>query len=150
MFARWSLALDRELEFKQMVVWDKGPMGMGWHYRRSYETVLVAMKPGAACRWYDETNRVENIIRPGYKGIGKIIPSAEQHPTIKPTALAGHFITLHSRPGDVVLDPFMGSGSTGLAAIALGREFVGIEIDPEWHKVAAKAIDDLERQGVLL
>src|SRR5439155_8545804 len=38
-FARWSLWLDEVFEFKQMVVWDKGPMGMGWHYRRSYETV---------------------------------------------------------------------------------------------------------------
>lgn len=47
-----------------MIVWDKGPMGMGWHYRRSYETVLVAEKPGAACRWYDDTNGIENIIRP--------------------------------------------------------------------------------------
>src|SRR3990167_10569869 len=46
-FARWSLWLDEQLDFKQMVIWDKGPMGMGWHYRRSYETVLVAQKPGA-------------------------------------------------------------------------------------------------------
>ena len=71
-FARWALELDQHLDFKQMVVWDKGPMGMGWHYRRSYETVLVAQKPGAACRWFDKTNRIENIIR----HIPKIIPQA--------------------------------------------------------------------------
>lgn len=76
-FARWSLWLDEVLEFKQMVVWDKGPIGMGWHYRRSYETVLVATKPGAACKWYDDSDKIENIIRPGYKGIKKIIPSKE-------------------------------------------------------------------------
>src|SRR3990167_301751 len=46
MFARWSLAMDEIFNFKQMIVWDKGPMGMGWHYRRSYETVLVAEKKG--------------------------------------------------------------------------------------------------------
>src|SRR3990167_10584727 len=63
-FARWSLWLDEAIGFKQMIVWDKGPMGMGWHYRRSYETVLVGEKPGAACRWFDESGRVENIIRP--------------------------------------------------------------------------------------
>lgn len=73
-FARWSLWLDEAIGFKQMVIWDKGPMGMGRHYRRSYETVLVAEKPGAACKWYDETSRVENVIRPG-SGIRKIIPS---------------------------------------------------------------------------
>ena len=76
-FARWSIWLDEAVGFKQMVVWDKGPMGMGWHYRRSYETVLVGEKPGAACRWYDTSNAVENIIRPGK--INKIIPTADQH-----------------------------------------------------------------------
>jgi DNA modification methylase len=150
MFARWSLAMDEVLEFKQMVVWDKGPMGMGWHYRRSYETVLVAMKPGGACKWYDETNQIENIIRPGYKGISKVIPSAEQHPTTKPVNLAAHFIQLHTQPGDVVLDPFMGSGTTGLAAVKLGREFIGIELDETWFDMASAQIDALERQGVLL
>ena len=50
-FARWSLWLDAAVGFKHMVVWDKGPIGMGWHYRRSYETVLVGEKPGAACKW---------------------------------------------------------------------------------------------------
>jgi len=140
MFARWSLALDRELEFKQMVVWDKGPMGMGWHYRRSYETVLVAMKPGGPCKWYDETDRVENIIRPGFRGIRKIIPSAAEHPTPKPIGLAAHFIQLHTQPGDVVLDPFMGGGSTGVACAELGRDFIGIELDEHWHDYAERRI----------
>ena len=122
-FARWSLWIDQTtgLEFKQMVVWDKGPMGMGWHYRRSYETVLVAQRAGAACAWYDETNRIENIIRPGYRGIRKIIPSAEQHPTEKPWQLAAFFIGLHTQPGDTVIDPFMGSGAFGEAAVRMGK-----------------------------
>ncbi len=135
MFARWSLILDRVMQFKQMIVWDKGPMGMGWHYRRSYETVLVAQKKGAACRWFDESKKIENIIRPGM-GINKIIPSSDQHPTEKPDALAAHFIRLHSRPGELVLDPFCGSGSTGIAATRLDRRFVGIEIDPEFATMA--------------
>jgi hypothetical protein len=41
-FARWSLWMDEIIGFKQAIVWDKGPIGMGWHYRRSYEFVLVA------------------------------------------------------------------------------------------------------------
>ena len=130
-FARWSLWLDEAIGFKQMVPWDKGPMGMGWHYRRSYETVLVAEKPGAACRWFDTTDRVENIIRPGYKGIKKIIPSKNDHPTPKPPELALHFIELHTTDGHVVLDPFMGRGWVGVAAVRSRRHFVGIEIDAE-------------------
>jgi DNA modification methylase len=124
-FARWSLWLDEAIGFKQMVIWDKGPMGMGWHYRRSYETVLVAEKPGAACRWFDATNKVENVIR----HIRKIIPTAEEHPTLKPVALAAHFIRLHTLEGQVVLDPFAGSGTTLMAAKKLGRRAVGIELD---------------------
>jgi modification methylase len=149
-FARWSLWLDEVLEFKQMVVWDKGPMGMGWHYRRSYETVLVAQKKGAACKWYDETNRVENIIRPGAYGIKKIIPSEDQHPTQKPVALATLFIRLHTQPGDLVVDPFLGSGSTGEAAIRLDRKFLGFEVDHEYAEIARRRIAEAAMQGRLL
>ena len=139
-FARWSLWLDEAIGFKQMVVWDKGPMGMGWHYRRSYETILVAEKPGAKARWFDDTDRIENIIRPGAFGIRKIIPAADEHPTPKPWQLAAHFIRLHSQPGHLVLDPFMGGGSTGVASLKMGRQFIGIEIDPRWFHLACKRV----------
>jgi modification methylase len=131
-FARWSLWIDEVLEFKQMVVWDKGPMGMGWHYRRSYETVLIAYKKGANCRWYDESHKIENVVR----HIRKVIPTEDQHPTEKPADLAAHFIRLHSLPGDLVLDPFCGSGSTGQAARNTGRRFLGIETEPGFAQMA--------------
>jgi site-specific DNA-methyltransferase (adenine-specific) len=151
-FARWSLWIDETpgLEFKQMVVWDKGAMGMGWHYRRSYETVLVAQRVGAACAWYDETNRIENIIRPGAYGIRKIIPGADQHPTQKPVELAAHFIRLHTRPGETVLDPFMGSGTTGVACVQTGRNFIGMEIDPTYYAIAERRIREAQLQPRLI
>jgi DNA modification methylase len=140
-FARWSLWMDEVFDFKQMVVWDKGPMGMGWHYRRSYETILVAQKQGAACKWYDESNQIENIIRPTHKGIRKIIPTADQHPTVKPVQLMERFILLHTAPGDTVFDPFLGSGTTAIAAVNLGRNYIGIEISEEYAALARKRID---------
>jgi len=143
-FARWSLYMDRVLSFRQQVIWDKGKMGLGWHYRRSVECVLVASKGRGKMRWYDDSHRIENIIRPGDYGIKKIIPSAAQHPTEKPVALPAHFIRLHSLPGDLVLDPFMGSGTTGVAALRSGRRFVGIEIDPEIATGAAARIAEAE------
>ena len=146
-FARWSLWMDEHLDFKQMVVWDKGKMGMGWHYRRSYETVLVGMKPGGACKWYDESKKIENVIRPGDYGIRKIIPRETDHPTPKPAALAEHFIRLHSTGDDVVLDPFMGHGWVGEPAVTLGRRFIGIEIDEKYCEVAAKRIQEAERES---
>ena len=145
-FARWSLWLDEVFDFKQMVVWDKGPMGMGWHYRRSYETVLVAQRTGAACAWYDESKRIENIIRPGRYGIRKIIPSSDQHPTEKPWQLGAHFMRLHTLPGDTVLDPFMGSGAFGEAAIKEGRNFIGIEIDAAYFEIAERRIKEAQMQ----
>ena len=144
-FARWSLWLDEAVGFKQMVVWDKGPIGMGWHYRRSYETVLVGEKKGAACRWYDTTQKVENIIRP-YTGIPKIIPTSDDHPTPKPWQLAAHFINLHSQPGEVVLDCFMGGGSTGVACVKTGRRFIGIELDPQFFDLSCQTIHDAYNQ----
>ena len=121
---------------------------MGWHYRRSYETVLVATKPGAACRWYDDTNAVENVIRAGR--VPKILPTQEQHPTEKSEKLAALFIALHSKPGDLILDPFCGSGSTGEAAISLGRNFIGIELDQHWFDVSERRIAAEVAQGKFL
>lgn len=145
MFARWSLKMDSVLDFKQMVVWDKGPMGMGHHYRRSYETVLVATKRGGPCKWYDNSKTIENIIRPGMYGIRKIIPQADEHPTAKPVELMSHFIRLHTIQGDTMLDPFLGHGPTLVAAKNLGRRGIGIEINLDYCRIA----EDRLRQEVM-
>ena len=139
-FARWAMRMNHMLDFKQMVVWDKGKMGLGWHYRRSYETVLVGAVRGGKHRWFDTSGKVENIIRPGDYGIRKIIPNANEHPTRKPVALAAHFIRLHTRAGETVLDPFMGSGTTGVAALREGRSFIGIELERRWFEQACARI----------
>ena len=141
-FARWSLWLNEAFKggFKQMIVWDKGKMGMGWHYRRSYETVLVAQKAGAACKWFDETQKIENIIR----HIPKIIPAANQHPCIKPVELMAHFIELHTEKADLILDPFCGSGTTCLAAKMLGRRFIGIDINQAYVDIANNRLKNTE------
>lgn len=144
-FARWSLWMDERMDFKQMVVWDKGPMGMGWHYRRSYETVLVGVNRGAKCKWYDDSKRVENIIR----DVPKIIPRKTDHPTPKPVELPKRFIGYHTMPDETVLDPFTGSGTTGVAAVQLGRKFIGIELEERYCEIAAKRIQAAESQYAL-
>jgi len=140
-FARWSLWMNEHLHFKQMVVWDKGPMGLGWHYRRSYETILVGQRDKTKCNWFDDSRCIENVIRPGQHGIRKKIPASDEHPTEKPEQLAALFIRLHSKPGEVVFDPFMGSGSTGVAALSLGRQFIGVELDKRWFDSACRKIE---------
>jgi DNA modification methylase len=141
-FARWSLWMDEAFNggFKHMIIWDKGPMGMGHHYRRSYETILVAQKRGASCKWYANSKDIENVIRPGMYGIGKIIPQSNQHPTEKPAKLAKLFIYLHSKEGDLIYDPFVGSGSTIQAAIQEKRNWIGSEISQKYVDLANKRI----------
>ena len=137
-FARWSLWIDEAIGFKMCVVWDKGGLGMGWHYRRCWECVLVAQKPGAACNWHGGKD-VPNIIRE----IAKIIPSKDQHPTEKPPQLAAWFLRLHSAEKQTVLDPFLGSGTTMVAAEQLGRVCYGIEIEPKYVAVALQRLADM-------
>ena len=134
-FARWSLWLDEQIPFKMCVVWDKGGLGMGWHYRRNWECILVAQKQGAACKWYGG-NDVPNVIN----DIPKIIPQKEDHPTVKPVKLMAKFINYHSQIGELVLDPFMGSGTTLRAAKDLGRKCIGIEIEEDYCKLAVKRL----------
>ena len=54
---------------------------------------------------------------------------------MKPVALSELFIKLHTKPGNLVLDPFMSSGTTGVAAMNLGRDFMGVELDRQWYEM---------------
>ena len=119
-----------------MVVWDKGPMGLGWRYRRSYEVVLVSARRGEPMRWFDTSNRIENVLR----HVKKAPRNENTHPAEKPVALAAHFIGLHTAPGETVLDPFCGCGSTGVAALRAGRGFVGVEIHPPYVREAERRL----------
>lgn len=141
-FARWALILDKYFNFAQQVIWDKGKMGMGWHYRRSTECILVAYnKRLKKAPWYTTSRKIENIIRPGDYGIKKIIPSASDHPTPKPVALFEHFIRLHTPEGGTILDPFAGAGTAGLAAMRTGRKAILIELEERWCEMAAKRLE---------
>lgn len=71
----------------------------------------------------------------------------KQHPTQKPIALMKWCITHLPENTNTILDPFMGSGSTGVAAVQMGREFIGIELDEKYFDIACKRIEDAQRQG---
>ena len=71
------------------------------------------------------------------------------HPTVKPTALMRYLVRLVTPPGGVVLDPFMGSGSTGKAAALEGFDFVGIELSAEYLEIARRRIEHAQMQPPL-
>jgi predicted RNA methylase len=74
-------------------------------------------------------------------------PSDRAHPTQKPVGLMTDLIGLFD--GANILDPFMGSGTTGVAAVQMGRQFIGIEKDPAYFDIACRRIEDAQRQGSL-
>ena len=114
-----------------MLVWDKGWAGMGMRWKMQHELVCwgtkMTAKPG---------DGLGNVLKAGRSG------NAE-HPTEKPLNLMEAIIG-NAEPGSVI-DPFMGSGTTGVAAIRLGRKFVGIELDSLHFDTACRRIDEAMR-----
>ena len=80
---------------------------------------------------------------------GKVGDSQYGHPTEKPLALMHKIVTNASCPGDIVFDPFMGTGTTAVAALDLGRRFVGCEIDPSYFDITCRRLELHQRQGNL-
>ncbi len=144
-FAWTAERMDREgLDFFHAVVWDKSRRGngMGWRYRRNYEFVMVAHRTGGTLAWANGDIAVPNVV--------DIAPPRDRlHPNEKPVALAEHFICLHTLRGETVLDPFLGSGTTLVAAYRLGRHATGIEISEEYCELAAKRLEAELAQGRL-
>ena len=71
------------------------------------------------------------------------------HPTVKPIKLMKTLIQRMTQPNDTIFDPFMGSGTTGVACVQLGRNFIGCEIDPDYFKIAEKRIHEATLQPSL-
>jgi site-specific DNA-methyltransferase (adenine-specific) len=71
------------------------------------------------------------------------------HPTQKPILLLNHLLEMYSNPGDTVLDMFMGSGTTGEAALMLNRNFIGIEREKKFFDIACKRLEEAQRQKAL-
>lgn len=115
---------------KNLVVWDKQHFGMGTNYRNQHELIIYAEKAGATF----PTHNLGNVIRFPRE-------QAVNHPTEKPVSLLETLITASTVSSQTVLDPFMGSGSTGVAAVRNGRSFIGIEIDARHFETACRRIE---------
>jgi DNA modification methylase len=83
-----------------------------------------------------------------FNGVGPGCNEYEGHPTQKPVALMRWLID-KSKSAQVILDPFMGSGTTGVAAVQMQRNFIGIEREPAYFEIACRRIEDAQRQGSL-
>jgi len=128
----------------QLVVWDKVHPGQGVWYRQQHELVFVFRTPGAqhlntveAGRWGRSRSNIWRY--PGMAGFGKDRrETLSLHPTPKPVQLVADAIRDASKRGGLVLDPFLGSGTTLLAAEKVGRRAAGIELDPVYVDVTIR------------
>lgn len=129
--------MNKFLPVKNTIIWDKGS-GAGNFYTFEHELVIFATKNSQfRCRG------ARNIIRdvPSFSSGAKKTNGNKMHPTQKPIELIAKLITDSTQIGDTVLDCFMGSGTTAVAAINSGRKYIGFEIDSEYHKIAIERTD---------
>jgi site-specific DNA-methyltransferase (adenine-specific) len=115
-------------KFWKPLIWDKMRIGMGYHYRARYECVL----------FFEKGKRKLNDL-----GIADIIDAPRisgGYPAEKPSAVSAVLIRQSTEPGQLVIDPFMGSGSVGVAAVTNGRGFVGNDLCKEAIDIARERL----------
>lgn len=132
MFVAKPIAEACGFKFWKPLIWDKRKIGMGYHYRARYECILFFEKG---------KRRLANL------GIADVIEAPRVYngyPTEKPLAVGDVLVSQSSLPGDLVVDPFMGSGSFGVSSVNAGRNFAGNDIGAEAHRIA---LDRLAASG---
>ncbi len=131
----------------RFMVWSKkhpvpAPPGAGWPSGAAL--CVYGYRPGRLWAWRGSCPYSSNVFVADAFRFGQ--PDKTDHPTQMPVAVVRPLIEASSRRGDTILDPFMGSGTTGVAAVKLGREFIGIEIEPKYFDIACRRIDEAARQ----
>lgn len=124
-------------EFQQILIWDKGNATPNRYYLNAFEMILMLRKGNAK-----NINNMgtTNIIRT------KNIIGNKFHPTEKPVELMEILVENSSNENDLVMDCFMGAGATGIACRNLNRNFIGIEIDERYYKIAQDRIEKEKQQ----
>ena len=138
-----ALAEKHKFYYKTVGVWHKTnpiPRNMNLHFINSTETWIYLVNNGTTGTFNNDGKAIHDFIETS------IISTKERkfgkHPTQKPIALLNHFIKILSNENDVVLDPFMGSGSTGVSCKKLNRKFIGIELNSDYFEIAKNRILD--------
>lgn len=122
----------RRFDTLASLVWAKTGIGMGSEWRHSHELIISARWKASA--WYGGA-ALSDVLR-----VPNVPPSQRQHPVDKPTDLLRQLLAAVTTEGDVVVDPFMGGGSTLLAARLMNRRAIGIELEEKYCEIAAKRL----------
>ena len=127
MFVAKPLAEAAGFKFWKQIIWDKVQIGMGYHYRARYECILFFEK---GKRKLNDLGVADIITCPRIRG---------GYPAEKPPQVTTVLLEQSTQPGELVIDPFMGSGSSGVAAVGIGRNFMG-------NDLCAEAVDITRRR----
>lgn len=145
-----SLAQSVGFYYKTTGVWHKTnpmPRNMNLHFVNSNESWIYFINDGKTGTFNNDGKLELDFIQTGVTPLGE--KRYGSHPTQKPLKLMKHFVSILSNPNDCILDPFMGSGSTGVASVELGRRFIGIEISKEYYCLSRNRLDNLVIPGTL-
>jgi modification methylase len=150
-----ALLQDADFWILNDIVWRKAnpmPNFRGTRFTNAHETLLWCAKDGQARYTFnyramkalnDDLQMRSDWLLPICSGAERVkgADGSKAHPTQKPEALLYRILLACTKPGDVVLDPFFGTGTTGAVARRLGRRWIGIEREPAYVKVARERID---------
>lgn len=145
----WRDTLEAEgLSYKRACVWikpDGQPQLTGDRPGMGYETIVTAHRKGKS-RWnVGGKLGIYSAVRHQDHG-----PRFKRHPTTKPLPLMEALIRDFTDPGELVVDPFAGSGTTGVACVRLGRDFIGFERDSKYAELARRRLSEAREQPDLL
>lgn len=127
--------------FHNLLVWDKIRATRNRWYMKNLEFTIYLWKGRSDPKGINDCGSKQSFALNAER--------LSTHPTEKPVELCAHYIGNSTDPGDLVLDPMMGSGTTLVAAVRTGRRAIGIETDPRWFDVACARVEDAVAQGVL-
>lgn len=131
-----NAALAAGFRFHNWLVWDKSTGTPNRWYMKNCEFTLFVFRGKA--KFINDCGARQLIKCPNVMG--------GEHETQKPVPLMEHYISNSTERGQIVLDPFMGSGTTGVASVNLGRGFIGIELDPRYFDIACRRIEKAHNQ----
>ena len=144
LMGKWHASFDPEFDTFQMMVWHKTnppPKIRRAGFLNSCELIVCMWDKNHTWNFTNQKEMHNFIESPICMGAERL--KNPKHPTQKPVKVLEHIIKIASNEGDHVFDPFMGVGSTGVAALNLGRRFTGVEIDSEYYEAADKRLSQV-------
>jgi DNA modification methylase len=134
----WSAKVEFPLDYTAIHIWDK-KVGCGSEYERIFE------RNGNANYKMFRDYFINSTVAASYTG-----DEFTGHKSQKPSRLIRKLLLEFTNEGDTILDPFMGSGTTGVACVQTGRNFIGIEIAPDYFEIAERRIKEAQMQPRLI